>query len=115
MSDTQGSVAPVVTDYPNFLESAHDLRILLKDLKKESKGAINTLVTLMEKPEVDDKVKLQAAVKLLEHYAAVANQANTLHLQQLIAAARSNGPKQLTESQKQQMPRLDFNTIQEIS
>lgn len=111
MSDA--SSATSVVDYPDFLTSAVDLRKLLKELAKESKGAIATLARLMETSQ-DEKVQARAAEKLLEYYGTIAREVNTDQLQRLIANARvGNGPTRLVNNQNQ-MPVINFHEIQKI-
>lgn len=124
MSDEQnGSVTvTVVTQEPNpsFLDSKIQLGDLLKKVSKETKKAIEVLVACLESK--DERIRYQAATKLLEFQVQIAKEINADQMQRLIAEIKLNrqSAKKLIgidpedEENKKTRPIVDFSTIRQV-
>lgn len=112
---TNTSVTVVMKDEKNFLADPIDLKKLMKDLNKSSKTAIDVLLSLMAS-DVDPKIKLTAATKLLELQVAVAKEINTDQLQRLIADVKHGAASKSSISLKDDpnRPLVDFTTIRSV-
>lgn len=91
-------------------KNTHELTKLLKSLEKESQEAVETLIALMKSTEVSDKIKLEAACKLLDMQKEVAESINTDELQRTIANFKFGGPRQLEE--EDDVPEISFDIVQ---
>lgn len=107
-------------DNPSFLQSEIQLKKLLKDLTGASKKAIDVLVKCLQSN--DEKIRMQAAIKLLEFQKDVAEKVNQDQMQRLIAEIRFNRqpqgkliPLQPGDESKPAVvrPVVDFNTVQD--
>jgi len=123
MSNEQGSVnVTVVTQEPNpsFLNDNIQLKDLLKKVSRETKKAIEVLVSAMD--SADERIRLQAATKLLEFQVTIAKEINADQMQRLIAEIKLNrqpasklipvAPED--EEAKKKRPIVDFSTIREV-
>lgn len=91
----------------------HPLNNLLKELTLETEGAVKTLKELLT--SADDKIKLQAASKLLEFTASVSEAINEDDLKRLFMQSKheaAGGGKGLIPDDD--TPLVDFNQIQDV-
>ena len=95
MSDN-GSVTIVVEtekEVQSFLTDQIDLKKVARKLTTNVSTAVDVLVTMLESK--DDRLKMQAAVKLIEFHVAVAKEISADQMQRLIAEIKiANGGKQ---------------------
>lgn len=103
----------------NFLNYKSEFTGILKTLSKASKGAVEMLEKIMAESD-DDKLKLQAASKLMEFYVSVADKAQAEHLQRLVSQARLGGQgntKQLVNAPSDDKPKpiVDFGRIRDLT
>ena len=100
-----------------FLEEEVQLKKLSRELSKSSKDAIDVLVLMLQNK--DDRIKMQAAIKLLEFDIDVKKAISSDQIQRVIAEIRlngSSGSKTLElESEKAKRPIVDFSRIREIT
>lgn len=104
---------------PSFLQSEIQLKTLLRQITGASKQAIKVLLECLKSN--DEKVRLQAATKILEYQVQVADKVNQDQLQRLIAEIKFNrGPQgklvPLEDGDKpaRVRPVVDFNKIQDV-
>lgn len=90
-------------------KQSHPLKDVLKKLNKESEGAVEMIVAVMNSAEADDKTKLAAASKLLDLQRQVAQDINQDELQRLIANVKFGGPRQL--EMDDDTPDVDFTQV----
>ena len=90
---------------------SHDLNKLLKSITKESDNAVEIIVACMKSTE--EKMRFNAATKLLDLQVEVAEHINRDQMQRLIANARFKGPPELAV-EDDDTPQIDFNEIQEV-
>jgi HEAT repeat protein len=120
MTENKGSVtvtAVMQPDSQSFLKDELQLKKLSKELSKATKEAIEVLVKLLE--STDEKVRMQAATKLLEFDIDVKKALSTDQMQRLIAEIKLNGggTKKLElddESGGKQKVVVDFSNIRSI-
>lgn len=74
---------------------SHPLKDVLKKLNKESEGAVEKLVEIMNSKDADLKTQLAAASKLLDIQRQIAADLNQDELQRMIANVKFGGPKEL--------------------
>jgi hypothetical protein len=125
MTQNNGSVSvSVVTkeENPSFLNDKVKLDKLSKELSKVSKEAIDVLVTLLASS--DEKVRMQAASKLLEFDIDVKKAMSNDQMQRMIAEIKLNRQPQTKlvplsqdeeEEQRKNRPVVDFTTIRSIA
>jgi hypothetical protein len=116
---SQKSLAVVVKeDNPSFLRDEIALKKLLKDLTKASKEAIEVLVVCLKSE--DEKIRMQAASKILEFQSTVADKVNQDQMQRLVAEIKFNrqpqGKLMQLEDEKPATvrPVVDFTRIREV-
>lgn len=119
-NESSGSVVDYRADLPSFLDNGKTLNLkkLLRELAKNQDIAVLTLVNLMTRDTVEDKIKLQAATSLLELHVKVADKTSQDQIARLIAEVKLNptGRKQLTNAgEDSTVPMVDFGTVQKIA
>lgn len=99
-----------------FLTDELQLKRLSRDLSKASKDAVDVLIEMLKSQDV--KIKMQAAVKLLEFDIDVKKTLASDQMQRMIAEIKLNnagGNKTLElEEDRKSRPVVDFTTIQSI-
>jgi len=99
-----------------FLDDEVQLKKLSRDLGKASKDAVDVLIKMLESTDV--RLKMQAAIKLLEFDIDVKKAISTDQIQRVIAEIKINGAsgsKSLElEDSKKLRPVVDFSTIRTI-
>jgi hypothetical protein len=88
-NDNKGSQLLVVKENICFTEDEIQLRKLLKELDKASKEAVEILLECAKSR--DDRVRLQAASKLIEFKIDVTDKINADKIQRMIAELKLNG------------------------
>lgn len=119
MSEQTDSTVVVVElkeEKQSFLTGSLDLKRLLREVSRQSKPAVDALVLLLASK--DEKIRLTAAIKLLELQVSVAKEINTDQIQRLIAELKYNptGKKNLVavDDDDSDKPLVDFHNIQKI-
>lgn len=119
VSNSVTITAVVQEKNPSFLDDEVQLKKLAKELSKASKEAIEVLLALLS--STDEKVRMTAAMKLIEFDIDVKKAISQDQMQRLIAEIKLNrqaGIKQLTaeeeEEQKKVKPIVDFTTIRAV-
>lgn len=119
MQDENGSVTvtAVVQDTPSFLTDEVQLKKLSKELGKATKEAIDVLLAMLKSK--DEKIQMQAAIKLLEFDIDVKKAISQDQMQRLIAEiklARQGNQKQIPVGGDGggNKPIVDFHTIREV-
>lgn len=125
MTEKEGSTVNLVVEtqpqLPSFLDDRVDLKRLARDIGRNSSKAVDVLVTLLG--STDEKVRLEAAKKLIEFQVAVAKEISADQMQRLIAEIKLvRQPKQKLipageggdDGEKQNKPVVDFHTIRVI-
>lgn len=101
---------------PSFLNDEIQLKDLLKRITKISKEAIDVLVDSLKSQ--DEKIRFNAASKILEFQVQIAKEINTDKLQRLMAEYRIKGAPAgklvPVEDDKPVRPVVDFTTIRSI-
>jgi HEAT repeat protein len=117
----QGSTVSLVVetepDLPTFLDDKIDLKKLAREIVKASSAAVDVLVKLLE--STDERVRLQAATKLVEFQVQVAKEISADQMQRLIAEIKLvRAPQQklvdANNPSKPNRPMVDFSTIREV-
>lgn len=123
-TEKTGSTSLVVVtkeENPSFLTDQLQLKKLSKELTKATKEAIDILIKLLESS--DEKVRLQAASKLLEFDIDVKKAISQDQMQRLIAEIKLNkGPSAKliplvdpdTEGKQKLKPLVDFSSLREV-
>lgn len=125
MSDGNGSAVSLVVesqpDLPSFLDDKIDLKKLARDIAKGTSKAVEVLISLLESDKTDEKIKLQAASKLIEFQIQISKEISADQMQRLIAEIKLvRQPKQrLIDAPdggdgKPLRPVVDFHTIREV-
>lgn len=108
--------AVVQEQNPSFLTDEVQLKKLAKALSSASKEAVDVLIKLLGSQ--DEKVRMQAAMKLIEYDIDVKKAISQDQMQRLIAeiklARGGSTTKQLTATQESNRPLVDFSTIREV-
>lgn len=121
MSNTNnGSTVNLVVatqgENPSFLKEEIQLKKLAKELSKATSQAIEILLKCLESN--DERVRFQAATKLLEFQINVAKEISHDQIQRLIAEIKLNrqsNTKMLeAEDERKNRPIVDFSTIRQI-
>ena len=101
---------------PSFLDDEVQLKKLSRHLSRSSSDAVDVLVKLLE--NADDKIKMQAAVKLLEFDLETKKSIAADQLQRMIADIKignSGRSKELElEDDRRSRPVVDFTSIREL-
>lgn len=125
MSDETGSTVTLVVetqpDLPSFLDNKVDLKRLAREIGRASGRALEVLMALLN--STDERVRLEAAKKLIEFQVSVAKEISNDQMQRLIAEIKLvRQPKQKLipagegeggEAQTNK-PVVDFHTIRTI-
>lgn len=118
-NDAGSTVNLVVATQPeehSFLTKTVDLKRVAKELTKASSTAVEVLLKLLESK--DERVRMQAATKLLEFQITVAKEISHDQMQRLIAEIKLNGgsTKKLIAAQEggKKRPVVDFQTIRQF-
>jgi HEAT repeat protein len=118
-NENTGSVTATVVlteQNPSFLEEKVQLQKLSKELSKASKEAIEILLSLLTSK--DERIRMQAAIKLLEFEIDVKKAISQDQMQRLIAEIKLNRDPQTTkiplEADGKKRPIVDFSTIRQI-
>lgn len=77
----------------SFIRTKHDLTKALKRLERETDSAVDFLVSILGKENVDTKVQLEAAKTLLEYRVKVSDMMNKDALNRMIAEVRLLNPR----------------------
>jgi len=94
-------------------KNSHDLAKLLRSLTKESEDAVGILVTLMKSQ--DEKLRFQAASKLLDLQRQVAEDINKDNITRtLLESKNSERSRSLTPEEQDNVPLVDFGTILDV-
>lgn len=121
MNEKQGSTVLVVEtkpDIPSFLDDKVNLKKLAQTISTASSKAVAVLLTLLDSK--DERVRLQAATKLVEFQIQVAKEISSDQMQRLIAEIKLvRAPtKKLVGVDDPDSPRkpiVDFSTIRQIN
>ena len=119
MSTYESSMTPVVVDLQtenqSFLIDGVDLKKLQREVRKQSKSAIDALVSLLEESK-DENIKFRAASKLLDLEVEIAKTISQDSMQRLIAEIKLvRGPKKLIDlGDDKSRPLVDFTNIRSI-
>lgn len=121
MGDQNGPRPVVVKDKPmTFIKDNNELTKLLKRLEKATTKAVDVIEDIMESSK-DEKVRMQAATKLLEFQVATSKEINTQNMQNMIAEIKLNrdagglrGIGYGDASESSNVPLVDFGTIKTI-
>lgn len=122
-TENTGSVSVTVVtqqETPSFLNDSLQLKKLFKDVSKATKEAVDVLIACLGSN--DEKVRMNAATKLLEFQVSIAKEINQDQFQRMIAEIKLRNPttKVVTltadeeERQKKQRPIVDFSTIRSV-
>jgi hypothetical protein len=121
-TETSGMTVTAVIQEQNisFLSENAQLKSLAKEIGKATKPAIAMLVKLLDSK--DEKIQMQAAIKLLEFDIDIQKTISQDQMQRLIAEIKLNRPggnlKQIPVNADgtpaRQPPMVDFNTIREF-
>lgn len=98
-----------------FLDEEIQLKALSRELGKASKDAVAVLVEMLKSQDV--RIKMQAAVKLLEFDIDVKKSVSNDQIQRVIAEIKMNGSGSKTlelEDDVKKRPMVDFSTIRSI-
>lgn len=124
MNDNNGSTLNLVVEtqeepLPSFLAEKIDLKRLAREIGKASGTAVEVLVKLLESK--DEKVRLQAATKLVELQVQVQKEISSDQMQRLIAEiklVRGGGKKTLVQvgdgTGGKKPPIVDFSQIRQL-
>lgn len=121
MKNDKGSTVNLVVEtqppIPSFLDDKLDLKALAKKITGATGDAVDALVKLLESK--DERVRLQAATKLVEFQVQVAKEISADQMQRLIAEIKLvRGPVQklipAEGENKPKRPLVDFATIRTI-
>lgn len=114
-----GSVTLVVEtkeEEHSFLTETIDLKKLAKKLTTNVNSAVDVLVGFLESK--DDRLKMQAATKLLEFHVSVAKEISADQMQRLIAeikVAKGSKTQKLIDAENgKTKPVVDFTTIRAL-
>lgn len=114
--ENSGSVVTLQVKKQTFLTDELQLKKLSKDLSKASKDAIDVLVEMLK--STDTRLKMQAAIKLLEFDIDVKKSISSDQLQRMIAEIKVNGnsgSKELEiEDARKNRPVVDFSSIRTL-
>lgn len=120
-TENNGSVSVTVVtkdDNPSFLDDKVDLKKLAREISKASKEAVDVLVKLLE--STDEKVRMQAAIKLLEFDIDIKKAISQDQMQRLIAEIKLNRQSNTkvidveNDEERKKRPIVDFSTIKVI-
>lgn len=119
MDNNQGSTVPLVVETQlepvSFLDDKIDLKKLARDISKATSKAVEVLLGLLDSK--DERVKLQAATKLVEFHVQVQKEISSDQLQRLIAEIKvAQSSRKLVDANNpdKQRPVVDFSTIRKI-
>lgn len=121
MNNNEGSAVTLVVEtqpeLPSFLDDKIDLKRLAREISKSTSKAVEVLVGLLESK--DERVRLQAATKLVEYQVQVQKEISADQMQRLIAEIKLlRAPtKKLVEADNPggaNRPVVDFSTIRKI-
>jgi HEAT repeat protein len=119
MDNNQGSTVPLVVETQlepvSFLDDKIDLKKLARDISKATSKAVEVLLELLDSK--DERVKLQAATKLVEFHVQVQKEISSDQLQRLIAEIKvAQSSRKLVDANNpdKQRPVVDFSTIRKI-
>ena len=117
MENSMTITAVVQEKNPTFLDDEVQLKKLAKQLATASKEAIDVLLELLKSK--DERVRMQAAMKLIEFDIDVKKAISQDQIQRLIAEIKLNrggGLQQLQagEEQSKKRPIVDFSTIRSV-
>lgn len=104
--------SPRVVEVQSFLSSSIDLKRLLRDVSRQSRGAVDALVGLLSSQ--DEKVRLAAAKTLLELNVNVASAINEDALKRLIAETKLNSSSKKLVDSDSDVPLVDFGTVRTV-
>jgi plasmid stability protein len=116
--DDKGSVVVALqVKKHSFLDDEVQLKKLSRELSKASKDAIDVLVEMLQSE--DKRMKMQAAIKLLELDVEVKKTISQDQLQRLIAEVKLSGTGSKTleiedGSERKNRPIVDFSNIRSI-
>lgn len=106
------------TKQQSFLDDGIDkaLKSLKLELKRVSGDAVKALVKFLTDEKAEPKLRLQAATALLDFQVKVADKISADQIARLIAEVKLNptGSKRLTTDDDDDMPAVDFGTVQSI-
>lgn len=113
MSNSMTITTVVQEKTDSFLDDEVQLKKLAKELSKASKEAIDVLLKLLESK--DERVRMQAAMKLIEYDIDVKKAISADQMQRLIAEIKLNrgvtSTKQLVATEEKKRPVVDFDRI----
>ena len=99
-----------------FLDEEILLKKLSKEFSKSSKDAIEVLVKMLSSP--DDKMRMQAAIRLLEFDVDIKRAISQEQMQRMIAEIKINGggskTLELEAASVKSRPVVDFSNIRNI-
>ena len=98
-----------------FLDDEIQLKALSTNLSKSSKDAVAVLVEMLKSPDL--RLRMQAAVKLLEFDIDVKKAISTDQIQRVIAEIKVGGGNKMLELEdaNKKKPVVDFSTIRSVS
>ena len=104
----------VVKDNPSFIRRKHELTDLERKLSKAAPGAVDRIISLMDKEGQTDKMQLECAKLILSYEIETAKAINQDQLTRQIAEIKVNGKnsKELTD-ESDEKAYVDFDTIEE--
>ena len=122
MNDNNGSINLVVATQEEaltFLDQSVDLKTVARKLTQASSKAVEVLLKLLEETK-DERVKLQAATKLLEFHVSVQKEISHDQMQRLIAEIKlaRGGKTKLIDADNpggKKRPVVDFTTVRQIN
>lgn len=115
-SSTVSLVVETQPELPSFLDDKIDLKKLAREISKATSTAVEVLLKLLESK--DERVRLQAATKLVEFQVQVAKEISADQMQRLIAEiklVRAPQQKLVPVDGKPARPMVDFSTIREVT
>jgi hypothetical protein len=116
-SSTVSLVVETQPELPSFLDDKIDLKRLAREISKTTSAAVEALMKLLESK--DERVRLQAATKLVDLQVQVAKEISADQMQRLIAEIKLvRAPQQklipVEGDGKPKRPMVDFSTIRQI-
>lgn len=99
----------------SFLDDEIQLKVLSRELSKASKDAINVLVDMLK--STDSRVRMQAAIKLLEFDIDVKKAISSDQIQRVIAEIKIGGGSKTVELEdgSKKKPIVNFTEIRSIT
>lgn len=119
MNEDKGSTVSLVVetqpDLPSFLDDKIDLKKLAREISKATSTAVDVLMKLLDSK--DERVRLEAAKKLVEFQVQIAKEISADQMQRLIAEiklVRAPTQKLVPADEGKKRPLVDFSTIREV-